>query len=145
MSENEQVVQAILDLANRREGAAIHGYLADSMHAIDPTSGASAAGRMHAVQSALAAAFPDLHYRIVRTLSSGDSLVVECVLSGTHQGEFVGVPPTNRRIEVPAAFCLDVMGGKLTDCRSYFDGISLLEQIGGLPSPAAAAVTAGLP
>jgi predicted ester cyclase len=100
---------------------------------------------MHAVQSALAAAFPDLHYRIVRTLSSGDSLVVECVLSGTHQGEFVGVPPTNRRIEVPAAFCLDVMGGKLTDCRSYFDGISLLEQIGGLPSPAAAAVTAGLP
>jgi len=143
-NENERVVQAILDFANRREGAAIHAYLAESMHAIDPTLGTSAASRMHAVQSALLAAFPDLQYRIVRTLSSGDSLVVECMLSGEHRGVFAGVPPTNRTIEVPAAFCIEIVGGKLTDCRSYVDTITLMEQIGGIPSPAAVATAAGV-
>ena len=141
MSENERVVQAMLELANRHDGAAIHAYLSEAMHTITSTSGISTAGRMHAVQSALLAGFPDLQYRINRTLSSGGTIVIECTLSGTHKGSFAGVAPTDKRIDVPAAFCLEMADGKLTDCRSYFDTVTLMEQIGAIPLPSAANAT----
>lgn len=40
--ENEGVVRALLELANRHESAAIHTYLADAMHATNPSTGVSA-------------------------------------------------------------------------------------------------------
>jgi hypothetical protein len=57
-------------------------------------------------------------------------LDVECTLSGTHKGAFTGVGPTINRIELPTPFCVQIDGGKLTDCRAYFDTRTLLEQIG---------------
>jgi steroid delta-isomerase-like uncharacterized protein len=138
MSENEAVVQAMLELANRHEGSAIHSYLAEAMHAVNPTQGSSPANSMHAIQSALMTGFPDLQYRIDRLSSSGSTVVVECTISGTHTAAFAGVPPTNNRIEVPAAFSLEIEQGKLTNCRSYVDGLTLMEQIGALPAPIAA-------
>ena len=142
MSENESVVQGMLESANRHDPAAIHSYLAEAMHAVNPTIGASAASRMHAAQSALLVGFPDLQYQIDRTLSSGDMVVVECTLSGTHKGAFAGVGPTNKRIELPAAFCVQIDGGKLTDCRAYFDTLTLLEQIGAISAQGPSVVTA---
>ncbi len=142
MSENEDVVQSMLESANRHDADAIHAYLGEAMHAINPTIGASAASRMHAVQSALMGGFPDLRYRMDRLLRCGDTVVVECTLSGTHNGAFAGVPPTNKTIEVPAAFCLEIVGGKLSDCRSYFDTVTLMEQSGAIPRPTAAVAPA---
>jgi hypothetical protein len=82
MSENEDVVQSMLESANRHDAAAIHAYLGEAMHAINPSVGASAASRMHAVQSALMAGFPNLRYRMDRLLRSGDMVVVECTCPG---------------------------------------------------------------
>ena len=142
MSENEGVVRAMLELANRHDAAAIHGYLAEALHASDQRTGVSAASRMHAVQTALLAGFPDLQYRLDRILPAVDTVIVECTLSGTHKGAFAGVPPTNKRIELPAAYCLQIADGKVIDCLSYFDSLSLLEQIGAIPAPAAGTVNA---
>jgi len=130
MSENERVVQAMLDSANRHDPAAIHAYLAEAMHAINPRLGTSAASRMHWAQTALLSGFPDLQYQINRMTSSGGTVVIECTISGTHTGTFGGVPPTNKAIELDAAFCVEIVGGKMTDCRSYFDTGALMEQIG---------------
>jgi steroid delta-isomerase-like uncharacterized protein len=142
MSENERVVEALLELANRHDGAAIHAYLAEAMHASDPATGASAASNMHAIQSALLAGFPDLQYRMRRTIFSGDTAVIECVLYGTHKAAFAGVAPTNKTIELPAVFCVEIVAGKLTDCRSYLDTMTLLEQIGASGATAARVVPA---
>jgi steroid delta-isomerase-like uncharacterized protein len=141
MSESERVVQAMLESANRHDAEAIHAYLAEAMHAINRTAGVSTASRMHAVQSALLAGFPDLQYRITRTLFSGNTAVIECTVSGTHKGSFAGIAATNKTIDVPAAFCLEILDGKLTDCRSYFDTVTLLEQIGSIPFTTTADVT----
>jgi steroid delta-isomerase-like uncharacterized protein len=141
MSESERVVQAMLESANRHDAAAIHAYLAEAMHAINPTIGVSTASRMHSVQTALLAGFPDLRYRIIRTLFSGSTAVIECIASGTHSGSFAGIAATNKKIDVPATFCLEIVDGKLTDCRSYFDTLTLLEQIGSIPFTTTADVT----
>src|SRR5438128_6993608 len=86
------------------------------------------ASGMHAVHSAIFAGFPDVEYRIERMLSQGDSVVVECTVVGTHQGEFAGVPATGRPMNLPVAFCVEVANGKVTDWRSYFDTATLMRQ-----------------
>ena len=131
MSTNEQVVQAMLESANRHDAAGLHAWLADAMHEISPRIGTSAASRMHWGQTALMAGFPDLQYRIDRMISSGNSMVIECVMTGTHTGTFQGVAPTNKTVELPAAFCVEIVDGKMTDCRAYFDTGALVEQLSG--------------
>jgi steroid delta-isomerase-like uncharacterized protein len=133
-NENETVIRAMLELANRHDGTAIHAYLAEAMRVSHPGTGISPASRQHAIQSALLEGFPDLQYRMERMLASGNTVVIECTLIGTHKGAFAGVPPTNKTIELPTVFWVEITDGKLTDCRSYLDTLTLMEQIGARPA-----------
>ncbi|MFF3336368.1 ester cyclase [Streptomyces sp. NPDC002888] len=48
-------------------------------------------------------AFPDLATTIDEIVAEGDRLAVRWHSSGRHQGSFLGVPPTNRSVEVDGA------------------------------------------
>ena len=45
-------------------------------------------------------AVPDLTYTVEDQLAEGDKVVTRYTASGTHQGEFFGVAPTGKRIEM---------------------------------------------
>jgi hypothetical protein len=47
-------------------------------------------------------AFPDLHLETVRLRHMDDGVLVEGLITGTHDGDWAGIPPTGRRVEVPA-------------------------------------------
>ncbi len=47
--------------------------------------------------SMLRAAFPDLHQSIEDVIAEGDKVVVRTTCTGTHVGEFMGIPPTGRQ------------------------------------------------
>jgi hypothetical protein len=80
------------------------------------------------------AAFPDIHHEIERVLVDGDSVVVRFVLHGTHSGApFFGIPPTNRKVAVPAHVILTVQAGQVTDLVGVFDEAGMLRQLGVLP------------
>jgi predicted ester cyclase len=42
----------------------------------------------------------------------------------------MGMPPTNKRIELPAAFVVDMRDGNVTRWNSYFDVATLMRQLG---------------
>ena len=46
--------------------------------------------------------FPDLVMSADDLIGEGDKVVVRGTMSGTHTGEFMGIPPTNKRVEVQA-------------------------------------------
>ncbi len=46
------------------------------------------------------AAFPDNRHEVEEVITQGDTVVLRCTLTGTHEGPFMGIPPTGRRIEV---------------------------------------------
>jgi steroid delta-isomerase-like uncharacterized protein len=143
MSQNEDTLRTLLDLCNRHDAAAIQAHLADDMRFVNPISGESDASGMYAMHSALFTGFPDVVYRLDRMLTQDDSVVLECTISGTQQGEFMGIPASGKTINLTAAFCVDMAGGKVKDWRSYFDSTTIMRQLGQLPTPAeAAAATA---
>jgi steroid delta-isomerase-like uncharacterized protein len=80
-------------------------------------------------------AFPDLHYALDDMIVEGDKVVVRCTVTGTHKGEFMGVPPTNRKVKVQAIAIDRVVGGKIVEEWGLSDTLGLMQQLGVVPTP----------
>ena len=79
-------------------------------------------------------AIPDSKATFVAEYASGDTAVLEVVWKGVHTGPLQTptgiIPPSNKRIELPACQVLKVEGGKVKSFTHYFDMATLLTQIG---------------
>jgi predicted ester cyclase len=79
------------------------------------------------------AAFPDAYMELELQVAEGDYVVNFCKLTGTHQGDFRGIPATGNRIEVRGFSRLHYgPDGKVDDEYVDFDQRAMLEQIGAL-------------
>jgi hypothetical protein len=76
------------------------------------------------------AGFPDLHHEIEHVIAEDDAVVVRFVLHGTHSGSFFGIPPTGRRVAIPAHVILRVTQGKVSELFGVFDEAGMLRQLG---------------
>lgn len=76
------------------------------------------------------AAFPD--FKIVREqrISEGDLTVMRWTASGTHKGEFNGVPATGRWVETSGVTITQIENGRIANEFVYYDRLRLLEQLG---------------
>jgi len=76
------------------------------------------------------AAIPDVKLRLLRHVIDEHCLVEESVVYGTHQGGWVGLPASGNYVEFPLVIFFPVANGLFTGERLYFDGVSVLRQIG---------------
>jgi uncharacterized protein (TIGR02246 family) len=77
-------------------------------------------------------AFPDLMLNTEDLLVDGDRAALLCRITGSHAGEFFGVAPTGRRIEVAGAFIYRLQDGRIVHDRRVLDFTGLLVQVGVL-------------
>ena len=84
----------------------------------------------------LRAAFPDLRAVLHESVAEGDLVVGRITLSGTHRGEFMGVPATGRSFSVQHLHMYRVTDGKVSEHWACRDDLGQLAQLGLLP-PAA--------
>ena len=78
-------------------------------------------------------AFPDWREEIVELVAEGDMVAGRIRCKGTHQGEFLGEPPTGKRMEVEEVFFLRVEDGKFVGFWALEDSMSRMRQLGLLP------------
>lgn len=81
------------------------------------------------------AGFPDLHWTLHDTLVEGDRVMGFSTWTGTHAGEFMGIPPTGRTATVEAWFIDRYREGTFVESRIIMDVAGLLGQLGVLPGP----------
>ena len=85
------------------------------------------------------AAFPDLRMEVEDVIASGDKVVVRARATGTHKGEFMGMPATNKSID---AQLIDIMGmGADGLCHEHWgvvDQLAMMQQLGVVPAGPAA-------
>ena len=83
------------------------------------------------------AAFPDLRLRILHVVEEGDLCVGHGLFEGTHEGEWMGMEPTGKRVSVPIA---DVVrfgdDGRAVEHWGVTDTGMMLQQLGVVPEPA---------
>jgi hypothetical protein len=76
-------------------------------------------------------AFPDFEMEIVDLIAEGEKVVARFKCSGTHLGEWLGVPPTGRRFEnIDEIYIFRVLDGKLVSALGVEDNLSRLRQLG---------------
>ena len=63
-------------------------------------------------------------------IAEGETVVLRCTLTGTYEGEFMGIPPTGRRIEVNEIHIYRLEGGKAVEHRAGRDDLGALRQLG---------------
>jgi steroid delta-isomerase-like uncharacterized protein len=73
---------------------------------------------------------PDLKFVVDETVSEGDKLVVAWTVTGTHKGEFLGVPPTNKKVTFSGITINQIADGKILESTVIWDGLGLLKQFG---------------
>jgi steroid delta-isomerase-like uncharacterized protein len=84
-------------------------------------------------------AFPDLEFADgPRVIVEGDTAATRWTAAGTHEGEMMGIPPTGKRIRVEGMNFYRLANGRITEIWTQFDGVSMLQQLGVMPEPAAA-------
>jgi predicted ester cyclase len=84
----------------------------------------------------LRTAFPDFHAEIHWQLADGDRVTTYKTYHGTHQGPFLGVAPTHRKIHFETVDVMRVQHSKITDHWGVGNLLSLMLQIGGWTQPA---------
>ena len=80
------------------------------------------------------AAFPDMDLAPQDVLASGDKVVVRARMTGTHDGELMGMPPTGKRVDVQL---IDIIrfgdDGLAHEHWGVFDLMAMMEQLGAIP------------
>jgi len=77
--------------------------------------------------------FPDLHTTVDDMIAEGDKLAVRWRIEGTHTGEFMGIAPTNRKIEIGLNEIFRVENGQWAEAWDQYDMYGLMQQIGAIP------------
>jgi len=78
-------------------------------------------------------AFPDMQAIEEDLFVDGDKVVTRRILRGTHQGEFMGMAPTGKKVTAGGVWLSHLRAGKIVEQWVYFDALGLLHQVGAKP------------
>jgi steroid delta-isomerase-like uncharacterized protein len=83
----------------------------------------------------LRSAFPDLKATIEHLIAEGDKVVLHMTWTGTHEGEFMGIPPTGKSISITVIDILGIAEGKFVEHWGVMDSMAMMQQLGVVPAP----------
>jgi steroid delta-isomerase-like uncharacterized protein len=123
------------DLINKRDYASADRLLAADFSFHDPAVSPEPMTR-EAFLSFLGAfnvAFPDYQFSVEDQIVCDDKAVARWRFTGTHRGEFLGIPPTGRAVTLTGIDIFEFAGGKIVQGWVETNVAGLLRQLGVLP------------
>jgi steroid delta-isomerase-like uncharacterized protein len=135
MADNKAVYRRFVDeLFNRDNLDIIDELVAPDVisHSGLPGQAPGAAGFKDAMKL-FRKAFPDLRAALEDVVAEGDRVAGRLKVTGTHQGDFIGLPPTGNPIAYEEMTFVRMAGGRIAEHWSCADAVSLLQAVGALP------------
>jgi steroid delta-isomerase-like uncharacterized protein len=129
LAANEETFRAW----NAHDADAVAAVFAEDAEIVDVMTGEVVRGRaaIRTRTAGILAAFPDLRLARRMLLIDGPTNADQWVMTGTHRGEYLGIAPTGRAVEVRGAtFSQFDERGLVTRDTNYVDVRALLAQLG---------------
>ncbi len=79
--------------------------------------------------------FPDLHFAVDEMIAEENQVWALVRMSGTHDNEFAGIPPTGNSFEIKQIHRFRLADGKITDHWAVRDDLGMMQQLGVIPAP----------
>jgi steroid delta-isomerase-like uncharacterized protein len=132
-AENKQryadYIQAIFNEARFDQ---LDGYLADGYEIKDaPPGSAPGAAGIREVVTMFRTAFPDMVITLDEVIAEGDWVASKSTLQGTHRGDFLGLAPTGRTVNVTSLTMVKLRDGRLTESWVKNDVAAMMRQLQG--------------
>ncbi|MDQ5809678.1 MAG: ester cyclase [Actinomycetota bacterium] len=80
-------------------------------------------------------AFPDSYFTVEDMVAEGDKVATRKTFHGTHQGEFMGIPPTGQQVSTGLIDVVRIVDGKVVEHWSMGDNLGMMQQLGVIPTP----------
>jgi predicted ester cyclase len=137
-SPREVIARFGKEVLNDKNLSVLDEIAADDYVELDPLPGQAPGrdGLRTFLETELFPAFPDQQWVTEEQVAEGDKVVSRFTFYGTHQGDFLGIPATSRRVAVKGVVIDRVVDGKWKDSRILMDNLGLLQQLGALPAAA---------
>jgi steroid delta-isomerase-like uncharacterized protein len=91
---------------------------------------------LHDFVKQVRSAFPDLDAEIDDILVEGDRLAVRSTIRGTHEGDFMGIAATGKKVEVANYDFVRIENDQAVEHWGTIDSAALMEQLGAVPAGA---------
>ena len=79
-------------------------------------------------------AFPDLHSTIDVLMAEGDLVAGRMTTTGTHKGDFMGIPATGKQVKFTEVHIVRIANGKAVEHWGNSDDMAMMQQLGVVPS-----------
>ena len=88
--------------------------------------------------AAITNAFPDIHHDIEDVVAEGaDKVAIRMNVTGTHKGEFLGMPQSGKKISITSMDFFTIVDGKFVEHWVNADMMGLMQQIGATSTTSA--------
>lgn len=74
--------------------------------------------------------FSDGEFSVINAFAQGDNLVKHWSFKGTHDGEFFGIPATNKKLDLSGTTIVQMKDGKVLQEQDFYDTYSFMKQLG---------------
>lgn len=137
--ENKQLVRSYYERFQEGEFDALEEVLADdyTLHGVPGVQGEQLTGR-EAVEGylrELSEAFPDMTAAIDEVIAEDETVAYRATITGTHEGEFMGISPTGEEVNVDGEGFFRIEDGKLAEAWPLMDTFGMLRQLGVIEAP----------
>jgi steroid delta-isomerase-like uncharacterized protein len=101
----------------------------------DPLPGTSPDRQgIHDFVKLVRSAFPDLQTTVDEIIAEGDRIAVRSTFRGTHEGDFMGIPATGKKVEVSNYDFVRFENDQAAEHWGTIDSAALMEQLGAVPA-----------
>lgn len=131
--------------ATERLGAAVNSGNLDALHEVfapnvidrDPASDQAPGpeGFIHFF-TGFRASFPDLNISVEQLVADEDNVAIAYTVTGTHRGDFLGIPATGKSIKARGVQIARFENGQIVERWGSSDQLGILQQIGASHIPA---------
>ena len=94
---------------------------------------ATGAQKLKEIFATLHRAYPDLHVAVEDVIAEGDRVVARNTVTGTHRGDYMGIPRTGKSVTYNEIFVFRVADGLIAETWGVVDVLSQMRQLGAIP------------
>ena len=127
------VLRCFEEAFNRRNGAVVDDFFAPYVVYHARTTDVHGLEGMHQLVTSLLTAFPDFQVTPEDVVAEGNMVVIRFTNRGTHQGAFLGIPPTGKQVSWMGVDLFRFAEGKIVDGGGVFDRLGFLQPLEEVP------------
>ena len=130
LEESKAIVRKVVEAANTRNLAVMDELMASDF--VDHKRQLQGLEALKQFAAMIYKSFSDFHETVEDIIAEGNKVWVRIKATGTHTGEFLGLPPTGKKFTETSVDIFRIVNGKLAEGWSVSDEVDFLKQLGAI-------------